>query len=65
MRASLINSVTIPYKLYGELTEFSSCGLRKSGRILLATGGRQAVLKHASVPSVQNRSDLNSLMHLQ
>ena len=42
MRASLINTVIMPYKLYGELTEFSSCGLRKSGRILLATGGRQA-----------------------
>jgi hypothetical protein len=36
MRASLIDTVTILCDLYGELTELSSCGLRKSGRILLA-----------------------------
>jgi hypothetical protein len=58
MRASLIDSVTMPYKLYGELTEFSSCGLRKSGRILLATGGGQALLKHASVSNPCSRTKL-------
>jgi hypothetical protein len=49
MRATLIDTVTMLYKLYGELTELISGGLRKSGRILLAAGGWQAFLKHASV----------------
>ena len=49
MRVRLIDTFTMRYKSYGEWTEWTSCDLRKSGRILLATGGGQALLKHASV----------------
>jgi hypothetical protein len=55
MRASLIDTVTILCDLYGELTELSSCGLRKSGRIFLAVITFEPRLRRRAVQLRLNR----------
>jgi hypothetical protein len=52
MRLSLINIGRLLHKLYRELTELSSCGLRKSGRIILAEDTFAPRLRTYSVPAI-------------
>jgi hypothetical protein len=47
MRATLIDTVTMPYKLYGELADLISCGPPEKWQNSLGGRGWQAFLKHA------------------